>query len=46
MKQKLYEDNEKKLLQNKIISTSIDSEEEIVDKIIELLEGHKYANQR
>ena len=46
MKQKLYEDNEKKLLQNKIISTSIDSEEEIVEKIIELLEGHKYANQR
>lgn len=46
IRQKLYADNEKKLLQNRIISTCIDKEEEIVDKIIELLEGHKYANQR
>ena len=46
IRKKLYEDNEKKLLQNRIISTCIEKEEEIVDKIIELLEGHKYANGR
>ena len=41
MRQKLEEDNEKKLLKNRIVSTSIDNEEEIVDKIIELLGEHK-----
>ena len=46
IRKKLYEDNEKKLLQNRILSTCIEKEEEIVDKIIELLEGHKYANGR
>lgn len=46
IKDKLDADNEKKLLQNKIVSTCIDSEDEIIDKIIELLGGHKYANNR
>lgn len=46
IRKKLKEDNEKKLLQNRIVSTSIDCEEEMVDKIIELLGGHKYANNR
>ena len=43
---KLEADNGKKLLQNRIVSACIDSEEEIIDKIIELLGGHKYANNR
>lgn len=46
IKERLDADNEKKLLQNRIVSTCINSEEEIVDKIIELLGGHKYANNR
>ena len=46
IKQRLDEENEKKLLQNRIVSTCIDNEAEIVDKIIELLGGHKYANNR
>lgn len=46
IRQRLEDENEKKLLQNRIVSTTIDSEEEIVDKIIELLGGHKYANNR
>lgn len=46
IKQRLDAENEKKLLQNRIVSTCIDNEEEIVDKIIELLGGHKYANNR
>lgn len=41
MRQKLEEDNEKKLLKNRIVSTCIDRDEEIVDKIIELLGEHK-----
>lgn len=46
MKRQLDEDNEKKLAQNRIVSTNIGREEEIVDKIIELLGGHAYANNR
>ena len=46
MKRQLDEDNEKKLMQNRIVSTCISNEEEIVDKIIELLGGHAYANNR
>ena len=46
MKRRLDEDNEKKLIQNRIVSTCIGSDEEIVDKIIELLGGHAYANNR
>lgn len=45
-KKKVYEENEKKLLKHRIVSTQIDSEEEIPDKVIELLERHKYANNR
>ncbi|MBQ2803717.1 MAG: DUF58 domain-containing protein [Lachnospiraceae bacterium] len=43
-RQKLKEENKARLLRYQIISTQIDSEEEIVNKIIELLERHKYAN--
>ncbi len=43
-KQALYEKNKSKLLKYRIISTQVDSEEEIMDRIIELLEGHKYAS--
>lgn len=46
IRQKLEEDNERKLLRNRIVSTDIDSDEEIVEKIIELLGGHRYANNR
>ncbi len=46
MKQKISQDNEKKLLKRGIVSTQIDCEEEIVDKVIELLERHKYAGNR
>ncbi len=44
IKQTLYEENKSKLLKYRIISTQIDSEEEMMDRIIELLEGHKYAS--
>lgn len=46
MKNKLDEENDKKLMQNRIVSTSVSCDEEIVDKIIELLGGHAYANNR
>ena len=38
--------NEKKLNQNRIVSTCISSEAEIVEKIIELLGGQAHANNR
>ncbi|MBQ6815421.1 MAG: DUF58 domain-containing protein [Lachnospiraceae bacterium] len=46
IRKNLDEDNEKKLLQNRIVSVCIDNDEEVVDKIIQLLGGHKYANNR
>lgn len=46
IKQKIDADNEQKLLQYRIISTQINQDEEIVDKTVELLGGHKYANNR
>ena len=46
MKQSLDAENERKLIQNRIVSTCVSSEDEIVDKIIELLGGHAYANNR
>ena len=46
VKRKLDEDNANKLLQHRIISTEIDKEAEMVDKIVELLESHRYANSR
>ncbi|MBR3834982.1 MAG: DUF58 domain-containing protein [Lachnospiraceae bacterium] len=45
-KKQIYEENEKKLIKYRIVSTKIDSEEQIVERIIELLGGHKYANCR
>ena len=45
-KRQIFEENEKKLLKYRVISTKIDSEEQIVEKVIELLGGHKYANCR
>lgn len=45
-KQKLDESNADKLLQYRIISTEIDCDEEMIDKIVKLLEGHRYANSR
>ena len=45
-KKQIYEDNEKKLIKYRVVSTKIDSEEQIIEKIIELLGGHKYANCR
>ena len=46
LKDKLDEDNADKLLQYRIVSTEIDNDEEMIDKIVELLEGHRYANSR
>ena len=46
MKASLDAANEKKLNQNRIVSTCIDNEEEIVEKIIDLLGGQAHANNR
>lgn len=46
LKQRMDEENEKKLIKNRIVSTCVGSDEEIVEKIIELLGGHAYANNR
>lgn len=45
-KKRITEENERKLIRHQIVSTQIDNEDEIVDKVIELLERHKYANNR
>lgn len=45
-KQKLYEESTARLLKYQMISTQIDSEEEMVGRIVELLEGHRYASNR
>lgn len=39
-------ENEKKLLKYRIVSTQIDSEDEMAEKLTELLERHKYAGNR
>ena len=39
-------ENKDKLLRYRIVSTQIDSEDDMVNGIIELLEGHRYANNR
>jgi len=39
----IREENEKKLSKYRIVSTEIDSNEELAEKITELLERHKYA---
>ncbi len=43
-RQKIAYENSRKLLRNQIVSVEIDSEEDIVDKSMELLERHKYAS--
>lgn len=45
-KQKLCEESTARLLKYRMISTQIDSEEEMVERIVELLEGHRYASSR
>lgn len=45
-KKKVFEENTKKLLKHQIVCAQVDSEDEIVDKTMELLERHKYANNR
>ena len=45
-KKQIYEENGKKLIKYRVVSTKIDSEEQIIEKVIELLGGHKYANCR
>lgn len=45
-RQKLDRENADKLSKYRIISTRIDSEEDMVERIIELLEGHRYAGNR
>ena len=45
-KKKLDDDNADKLLQFRIVSTEIDCDEEMIDKIVELLQGHRFANSR
>lgn len=43
-KQRVDEDNADKLLQYRIVTTEIDCDEEMIDKIVELLESHRFAN--
>ena len=43
MKEKILRENEKKLLHHAIISTEVNSKEDITLKITELLERHRYA---
>ena len=45
-KEKLYEELEDRIIRYKIVSTQIDSEEDIIDKLIEMLGRYKYANKR
>lgn len=44
IREKIDVENEKKLLQHRIVSIEVDREEDIVEKVIELLGGHKNAN--
>lgn len=45
-KKQIFEECSRKLIRHGIVSTQIDNEEEIIDKVIALLEGHRYANNR
>ncbi|MBO5087331.1 MAG: DUF58 domain-containing protein [Lachnospiraceae bacterium] len=45
-KRKIDADNADKLLQYRIVNTQIDNDEEMVDKIVELLTSHRFANMR
>ncbi len=42
--EKISRENSRKLLSNQVVSVEINSEADIVDKSMELLERHKYAN--
>ncbi len=46
LKDKIAEENADKLVQHRIVSTNIDCDEEMVDKIVELLTSHRFANAR
>ena len=46
IKKELYEENEKKLIRYGAVFADIDSKEDVTEKIVELLERHKYANTR
>lgn len=39
-------ENDSKLARYRIVSTEVDSDEDVADKITELLERHKYAGNR
>lgn len=43
-RQRISEENTKKLLKHQIVFAQIDSEDQVMDKTMELLERHKYAN--
>lgn len=43
IRQEIREENERKLKRSHVVSVEIGSDEEVVDKVIELLEKHKYA---
>lgn len=45
-KEKLRLDNEAKMKRHSIVSAEISCQEELVDRVTELLGGHKYANSR
>lgn len=45
-KQKFIKENEEKLLQYRIVKTNIEGEEDMVVRMIELLQKHRYANNR
>ena len=42
-REKIREENENKLSKYRVVATEIDSDEELAEKITELLERHKYA---
>ncbi|MDE5779536.1 MAG: DUF58 domain-containing protein [Lachnospiraceae bacterium] len=46
LKESLQAENEKKLLKYRVVSTMIHSREEMVERLVELLGGHKYAGIR
>ena len=45
-KRKMREDNNRKLVRYGIINADMDSETDIVQNVIELLEKHRHANIR
>ena len=45
-REKIYEENSRKLLKYRVVSAEIEDKEEIVDKVIDLLGRNKYAGNR